>query len=392
MVTLLANILKLETYPVDKKRSAYGKLCGIVGIVLNLLLFAVKYLAGVWSNSIAITADAFNNLSDAGSSVVTLFGFKLAELKPDSEHPFGHGRIEYLAGLMVSAVILMMGFELLEDSIDKILHPVKVVCSVSVLVVLAVSIFVKCYMAFYNFQYGKRFASATLKATATDSLSDCISTGAVFVATLIGHFTDLQIDGFCGIAVGGLIFVAGINAAKETLNPLLGQSAEPEFVERIETMVLEYDTNAIIGVHDLMVHDYGPGRRIISLHAEVPAEGDLLQLHDVIDNLEMKLRKELGCLTTIHMDPVVTTDKRVMELKEKTRILVESIGYQLSIHDFRVVFGDTHTNLIFDIIIPFEFALSDGETVKLIQERVKEQFGETYFAVINVDKPSVRSS
>lgn len=392
MVTILAGVLHLETYPADKKRSAYGKLCGIVGIILNILLFVGKFLAGIWSNSIAITADALNNLSDAGSSLVTLFGFKLAEQKPDSEHPFGHGRMEYLAGLLVSAVILMMGFELIQDSIDKILHPAQVIFSFPVMFVLGVSILIKCYMAFYNFQYGKRFESVTLKATATDSLSDCISTGVVFVATLIGHYTNVQIDGFCGIAVGGLIFVAGINAAKETLNPLLGQPPEPEFVEQIETMVLEYDKKAIIGVHDLIVHDYGPGRRIISLHAEVPAEGDMLQLHDVIDNLEMKFRRELGCLTTIHMDPVVTTDERVRELKEKTRILVENIGHKLSVHDFRVVFGDTHTNLIFDMVIPFEFALSDLETVKLVQNRVKEQFGEQYFAVINVDKPSVRSS
>ena len=245
-------------------------------------------------------------------------------------------------------------------------------------------------MAFYNFRYGKRFESATLKATATDSLSDCVSTGVVLLATIIGHFTDVQIDGFCGIAVGILIFVAGINAARETLNPLLGQPPEPEFVELIENMVLEFDTEAIIGIHDLIVHDYGPGRRIISLHAEVPAEGDMLQLHDVIDNLEMKFRQELGCLTTIHMDPVVTTDERVNVLKEKTNELVLAIGEKLSLHDFRVVFGDTHTNLIFDVVIPFEFALSDSETVKLIQSRIKRQFGEHYFAVINVDKPSVR--
>ena len=390
MVIILANLLQLESYPIDKKRSAYGKLCGIVGIALNLLLFVGKFLAGIWSSSIAITADAFNNLSDAGSSVVTLFGFKLAEQKPDSEHPFGHGRMEYLAGLMVSAVILMMGFELVQDSINKIIHPEQVIFSVPVMFILVVSILIKCYMASYNFKYGKRFASATLKATATDSLSDCISTAMVLIATLIGHYTEVKIDGFCGIAVGGLIFVAGINAARETLSPLLGQGAEPEFVELIENMVLEYDKNAIIGIHDLIVHDYGPGRRIISFHAEVPAEGDLLQLHDVIDNLEMKFRRELGCPTTIHMDPVVTTDQRVAALKEQICVLVESVGYQLSIHDFRVVFGDSHTNLIFDMIVPYKFALSDGETVSLIQERFKERLGEEYFAIINVDKPSVR--
>ena len=390
MVAVLARMMGLETLAPDKKRSAYGKLCGIVGIVLNLLLFAGKFIAGFLSNSIAITADAFNNLSDAGSSLVTLIGFKLAEQKPDSDHPFGHGRMEYLSGLIVSAVILMMGFELVKDSIDKILHPTGVDFSVVVLVILIASILGKCYMAFYNFHYGKRFESSTLRATAVDSLSDCVSTTVVLIATLIGYYTNVQIDGFCGIAVGILIFVAGINAAKETLSPLLGEAPDPEFVNQIEEMVLSFDKEAIVGIHDLIVHDYGPGRRIISLHAEVPAEGNMMSLHDVIDNLEMKLREELGCLTTIHMDPVVTTDERVTELKEKCTLLVKEIGDTLSLHDFRVVFGDTHTNMIFDVVVPFEFYLSDAETTKMIQKKVSEKIGENYFVVITIDKPAVR--
>lgn len=390
MVAVLARMMGLETLAPDKKRSAYGKLCGIVGIVLNLLLFAGKFIAGFLSNSIAITADAFNNLSDAGSSLVTLIGFKLAEQKPDSDHPFGHGRMEYLSGLIVSAVILMMGFELVKDSIDKILHPTGVDFSVVVLVILIASILGKCYMAFYNFYYGKRFESSTLRATAVDSLSDCVSTTVVLIATLIGYYTNVQIDGFCGIAVGILIFVAGINAAKETLSPLLGEAPDPEFVNQIEEMVLSFDKEAIVGIHDLIVHDYGPGRRIISLHAEVPAEGNMMSLHDVIDNLEMKLREELGCLTTIHMDPVVTTDERVTELKEKCTLLVKEIGDTLSLHDFRVVFGDTHTNMIFDVVVPFEFYLSDAETTKMIQKKVSEKIGENYFVVITIDKPAVK--
>ena len=390
MVAVLARMMGLETLAPDKKRSAYGKLCGIVGIVLNLLLFAGKFIAGFLSNSIAITADAFNNLSDAGSSLVTLIGFKLAEQKPDSDHPFGHGRMEYLSGLIVSAVILMMGFELVKDSIDKILHPTGVDFSVVVLVILIASILGKCYMAFYNFHYGKRFESSTLRATAVDSLSDCVSTTVVLIATLIGYYTNVQIDGFCGIAVGILIFVAGINAAKETLSPLLGEAPDPEFVNQIEEMVLSFDKEAIVGIHDLIVHDYGPGRRIISLHAEVPAEGNMMSLHDVIDNLEMKLREELGCLTTIHMDPVVTTDERVTELKEKCTLLVKEIGDTLSLHDFRVVFGDTHTNMIFDVVVPFEFYLSDAETTKMIQKKVSEKIGENYFVVITIDKPAVK--
>ncbi len=389
MITLLQKVLKLEALSEDKRRSAYGKMCGVIGIFLNVVLFIGKFFAGTISHSIAITADAFNNLSDAGSSVVTLAGFKMAEKKPDPDHPFGHGRMEYLAGLVVSMVIFLMAFELLQDSVDKILHPTGVEFSAVVVGILVASIIVKCYMAFYNYVIGKKIGSATLKATATDSLSDCVSTAVVLIATLIGHFTSFQIDGICGVAVAVLIFIAGFNAAKETLDPLLGQAPEKEFVDDIEKMVLEYDEN-IVGVHDLIVHDYGPGRRIISLHAEVPAEGDILMLHDIIDNLEMKLKAEMGCLTTIHMDPVVTTDERVTELKSICTGFVKGIGEKLTLHDFRVVFGETHTNLIFDIVVPYDFGIPDEQVVKEIQKKVSEIPGNHYFAVICVDKPAVQ--
>lgn len=388
MISIIADILKLEQLPTEQKRSAYGKLCGILGILLNLVLFGGKFFAGILSNSIAITADAFNNLSDAGSSIITLVGFKLAEQKPDSKHPFGHGRMEYLAGLIVSAIILMMGMELIKSSIDKILHPTKVVFSPIVVGILLVSILVKCYMAYYNFHIGKRMDSATLKATGTDSLGDCISTFAVLIATLVEYYTHLQIDGFCGIAVGALIFFAGVHAAKETLNPLLGESIEKEYADKIEQMVLEFD-ESIIGVHDLMVHDYGPSRKIISLHAEVPAESNMLLIHDIIDNLEQKLQTEMGCIATIHMDPIVTSDERVGLLKEQCNRIVKNIGNVLTLHDFRVVFGETHTNLIFDVIVPYEFGLSDNETMELIQRNVKNEIGENYFTVIKIDKPAI---
>ncbi len=386
MVTMLANLLKYEELPADKKRSAYGKLCGLVGIILNLLLFVGKFFAGTISNSIAITADAFNNLSDAGSSVVTLAGFKLAEQKPDADHPFGHGRIEYISGLAIAGVILLMAFELLQDSVDKILHPEEILCSPVILGILVASILVKCYMALYNFRVGKKIDSAALRATGTDSLSDCVSTLVILIATLVSYYTDLQIDGYCGVAVGLLIMWAGINAAKDTLDPLLGQAPDPEFVAQIEETVMNFDKESIVGIHDLIVHDYGPGRRVISLHAEVPAEGDILQLHDVIDNLEVKLRNDLGCLTTIHMDPVATKDEKVLALKAQCKDIVKSVGDSLSLHDFRVVLGESHTNLIFDIVVPYEFALSDSETTKMIQEKVWKQIGNNYFTVIQVDK------
>lgn len=389
MITLLQKVLRLDALAEDKKRSAYGKVCGIVGIVLNIMLFIIKLIAGVISHSIAITADAFNNLSDAGTSLVTVAGFKMAEKEADTDHPFGHGRMEYLAGLMVSAVILLMAFELLKDSIDKIMHPVEVEFSILVMGILIVAILVKGYMAFYNFRVGKKIGSATIRATGTDSLSDCVSTTVVLVATMIGHYTDLKIDGICGVAVAILIFIAGFNAAKETLDPLLGQAPEQEFVDAIEKKVLTFHEN-IVGVHDLMVHDYGPGRRIISLHAEVPAEGDILVLHDIVDNLEMAIKKEFGCVTTIHMDPVVTTDERVTVLKQECVKLVKELGESLSLHDFRVVFGESHTNLIFDIIIPYGFGMKDEQVVKEIQNKVSQIPGNQYYAVICVDKPAVQ--
>lgn len=390
MVSVLAKMMGIEALSPDKKRSAYGKLCGIVGIALNILLFLGKFFAGMISNSIAITADAFNNLSDAGSSVVTLIGFKLAEKKPDEDHPFGFGRMEYLSGLVVSAVILLMGFELVKDSIDKIINPTSVDFSVVVLVILLASIAGKCYMAYYNFSYGKKFDSAALKATATDSLSDCISTAVVLAATIIGYYTNIQIDGYCGVIVGILIFVAGINAAKETMDPLLGQTPDPEFVERIEEIVLNFNKESVIGIHDLMVHDYGPGRRVISLHAEVPAEGDIIALHDIIDNLEVKLRTELGSLATIHMDPVVTKDERVTELKEKCQAILKDVEESLTLHDFRVVFGETHTNILFDVVVPHAFGMSDKEVIKLLQEKIWETIGRQYFIVVTIDKPAVK--
>lgn len=388
MVSLIIKALHLETLPDDQKRSAYGKMCGVVGIILNVFLFVGKFFAGTVSGSIAITADAFNNLSDAGSSVVTLAGFKLAEQKPDPDHPFGHGRIEYLSGLIVSAVILMMAFELFTDSIDKLLHPSDVDFSIMIVGILLASIAVKCYMAYYNFSIGKRIDSATLKATGTDSLSDCISTAVVLLATLVEAFTNLKIDGICGIAVACLIFLAGINAAKETLNPLLGQPPEKEYVEKIENLVLNFN-DKIIGIHDLMVHDYGPGRQIISLHAEVPAEEDFLKIHDIIDNLEAKLRRELGCMATIHMDPVVTTDDRVDALKAQCTEILAEINEVLTLHDFRVAFGESHTNLIFDIVIPHRFEMSNAETLQLIRKNIREKIGENYFAVIQIDNPTV---
>lgn len=388
MVTWLAGLFIHEKDDKGEMRRAYGILCGLVGIFLNVCLFAGKFAAGRISNSIAVTADAFNNLSDAASSLVTLLGFKMAGAKPDSEHPFGHGRIEYISGLCVAAAILLMAYELIRDSAAKIRDPEKTEFSVLILVILAASILVKLYMACYNYRIGKRIGSAAMRATGADSLGDMCATAVVLCAALVGHYTGVQIDGYCGVLVGIFILFTGIEAAKETLNPLLGQAPDEEFVNRIEEIVTGHEE--IRGMHDLIVHDYGPGRQMISLHAEVAAEGNLLAIHDVIDNVENELRTQLGCDATIHMDPIVTADEHVRELRETVTELIGEIDPVISMHDFRVVMGQTHTNLIFDLLVPFRFSIRDEALMQLVQERVRERLGENYFVVTKVDKAFVK--
>lgn len=386
MVSVLAGffIKNKDDVKNPKVRQQYGMLCGIVGILLNILLFSGKFLAGTISKSISITADAFNNLSDAGSSVITLIGFRMSGAEPDVDHPFGHGRIEYISGLIVSGAILIMAFELMKSSIGKIIHPKPVEFSILAAVILIVSICVKLYMAYYNHRIGKKIESTAMGATATDSLSDSCATTVVLIAAIVGKLTGLQIDGYCGVLVGIFIFYAGISAARDTLNPLLGQPPEDEFVEQIEELVMKYPE--VSGIHDLIVHDYGPGRMMISLHAEVPAEGDILKLHDVVDNIEHELRNELKCEAVIHMDPVVTGDEQVNKMKAQMKEVLKEIDARISMHDFRVVIGPTHTNLIFDIVVPFGYKVKDEELIEIIQKRTKEKIGENHFVVIQVDK------
>lgn len=384
VISLLAKyIIKPEGKSEAVLRQAYGILCGAVGVVLNLLLFLGKFLAGTLSGSIAITADAFNNLSDAGSSFMTTMGFHLAEQKADSNHPFGHGRIEYLTGLAVAMLILLMGVELAKSSLQKIAHPEAVECSWLVVVILLVSIAVKLYMAFYNRHMGKKLNAPSMLATATDSLSDSISTMAVLIATLVGHFTGLKIDGWCGILVALFIFWSGIQAAKDTLNPLLGTPPSKEFVEKIRSLVMSH--SEVLGIHDLIVHDYGPGRCMISLHAEVSASENILAIHDEIDNVERELQETLGCQAVIHMDPIVTEDDMTTKTRQQVETLVRCIDESITIHDFRMVTGPTHTNVIFDAVVPFGFRLNDDEVRSKIQDAIKALDG-TYYAVVNVER------
>ena len=384
MISLLAKLfIKDYTNVTDSKvREAYGVLCGGMGIALNILLFLGKFLAGTLSGSIAITADAFNNLSDAGSSFITLIGFKLGSQKPDPEHPFGHGRMEYLSGLAVAVLIIVMAVELFKSSFDKILHPEVLECSAVIVLILIASIAVKIYMAIYNHSVGRKIQSAAMGATAKDSMSDTVATTVVLIATLVGAIWGVPIDGYCGVLVSILIFMAGFGAIKDTVGPLLGTAPEKEFVDKIEEIVMSHDI--VKGMHDLVVHDYGPGRVMISLHAEVPHTEDILVIHDEIDNIEEELGDKLNCEDVIHMDPIIVDDEKVNEVKEYVCKIVHQVGEELNFHDFRMVSGNSHTNLIFDVVVPFKYKMSDEVIKKAIQEAIWVNYPR-YNAVIHID-------
>jgi len=386
MVKLLAKIFIKDGNDTssERVRRAYGVLCGAVGIFFNILLFAGKFIAGTLSGSIAITSDAFNNLSDAGSSGVTLLGFKLAGQKPDPQHPFGHGRLEYVSGLIVAMVIVVMGFELGVSSVKKLIAPETPEFSVAALIILAVSILVKLYMAFYNRHYSKILNSPALFAAMSDSLSDCVATTVVLIATLLTKFTGVNLDGIGGLLVAGFILYSGVRAMIETVNPLLGEPPSRELVEHITDLVLSHEQ--VLGIHDLIVHDYGPGRRMISLHAEVPENGDMLALHDVIDNIEHDLRDELGCFAVIHMDPISCDNENINRLKAQVEEKLKTLDGGITIHDFRIVRGPTHTNVIFDAVIPFEMKISAKEAQEKIAGLVKS-IDKNLNPVVDIDRP-----
>ena len=388
MISVLAKWLihNWEQVEDGAVRRAWGALCGFVGIGLNILLFAGKLAAGTLSGSIAITADAFNNLSDAGSSVVTLLGFRLAGKKPDAGHPFGHGRLEYVSGLIVAGLILLMGAELAKSSVDKILHPEAVTFSWLAAGILLASIGVKLYMYLYNRAVGKKIKSAAMSATAADSLSDTAATSAVLLAMVIGKLTDVQLDGWVGLVVALFILWSAVQAARDTISPLLGQAPDPMLVKEIESLVMAHDT--VVGIHDLVVHDYGPGRCIISLHAEVPADRQVLELHDVSDSIEEELGQKLHCEAVIHMDPVVVGDPTVAALHQQVAAWVKTIDPRISIHDFRMVPGQTHTNLIFDAVIPFDERLTRLQVAERIRQMVSEMEGN-FRAVVKVENSYV---
>ena len=388
MIELLSRIFIKDRDKVNDPavRRAYGTLCSVYGIFLNVLLFAGKYFAGVLSGSVAIVADAFNNLSDAGSSIISLLGFAIAGKKPDLDHPFGHGRAEYLAGLLLSALIVVMGVELGKSSFEKIIHPEPVEAGLLPALILVASIAVKFYMSRYNKAVGRKISSPSMEATATDSLSDCIATTVVLLSMGISYFFHVNVDGWAGLLVAAFIIFAGYNAMRDTLSPLLGKAPDPELVKEIEETALSHPE--IVGIHDLIIHDYGPGRGFVSLHAEVNGKGEIFELHDAVDQAEREIREKFGILATIHMDPIDCDNEQLNQLRDAVADKLTEIDPRIKIHDFRMVPGPTHTNLIFDALVPADLKTTDGELSKRIAELVHRSW-KKYYAVVDIDRSYV---
>lgn len=378
--TFIKDYKRTDSSPI---RTAYGKLAGFLGIICNVILFLSKILTGTLSGSVSITADAVNNLSDASSSIVSLLGFKLSEKPADAEHPYGHGRYEYLSALSVAVLIILIGFELLKNSIGKIINPVDVKFSLILVVVLLLSIFIKLWMMIFNKKLGNAIKSNTLLATSQDCKNDVIATLSVLIASIVSEFTNLQLDGWIGLCVAIFILISGFGLIKNTIDPMLGRAPDADFVKIIHDKIMSYE--GVLGVHDLIIHDYGPCRQFASVHVEMAAEDDVLKSHDVIDNIEYDFIDDLGLNMIVHYDPIVTKNELVNNIRYEITQIVKTVNESLSIHDLRVVPGVTHTNLVFDCLANFELKMSDYELKCAISDAVKSVHPE-YNCVITIDK------
>jgi len=365
-----------------KVRESYGKFAGIVGIISNLILFLIKIAVGTIFNSIAITADAINNLSDSGSSLVTVIGFKISGKPADAEHPYGHARMEYISGLVISFVILILGLQLIKSSVEKIITPQVAEFSIITVFVLVVAISIKLWQCLFYNKTGKIINSTTLIATSIDSRNDIISTSAVLIATIVTRLTGFNLDGYMGVVVAIIIIITGVRLVMDTISPLLGTAPTRELVDGIYKKILSYD--GIIGLHDLTVHSYGAAQCFASAHCEVPAEQDIMVSHDIIDNIERDFLKNQSINMVIHLDPIITNDPKTNELKNSVKNIIEQISPKICMHDFRVVWSVTHSNLIFDVVVPFDFKWSDDELIKLIADEI-HNIDATYHSVITVD-------
>ena len=369
-----------------KTRGKYASLAGFTGILVNFLLFVGKLTLGILSASVSMIADAFNNITDAGSAIVTLIGFRLSEKHVDKEHPLGHGRLEYVTGFIVDMLIILVGFELLTSSIDKILHPSLPTVGNVTLIILGVAILVKVWLFFFYRKIGKTIDSTAIKASASDSLTDCIATSLVLISAIIAKFWGIAIDGWAGVLVAVFILFAGIKAAKETIDLLLGSPPSPEFIQEIYEFSKEY--NSIVGIHDVMVHDYGPGRKIVSFHAEVPSDSDINIAHEEVDKMERDMHAKFGCIVTIHLDPIVVNDPLVNELRALAGACAKEVNETFTIHDFRMTKGETNINLIFDLVLPADCELCEEEAENAVAEKIREK-RPNCFCVIRAEHPFV---
>ena len=363
-------------------RGKYAMLSSITGIVVNILLSVFKLIIGLISNSMSIISDALNNVTDAGSSVVTMIGFKMSQKKVDADHPWGHGRMEYITGFFVDILIILVGFELLQSSVEKILNPELPNITNVTLILLVVAIIAKLWLFIFYKKIAKKINSAAIKGTAYDSISDSISTLAVLLSALVARFAGISIDGYVSLLVSLFILITGFKAIKEIIDLLLGQKPDPEFVKEIEEFANKYET--IEGIHDIMVHDYGPGRKIISFHAEVPADSDICKAHDIIDQMEQDIFDKFHCITTIHMDPIVVDNEEINEMRKYTENIVKEINSKFSIHDFRMTDGGERVNLIFDLVIPTDEKVDVEKVITEIRQEIHKK-NEKYYAVIKAE-------
>ena len=370
------DISNLET------RGKYGVLSSATGIVVNILLSIVKLFIGIIANSISIISDALNNITDVGSSVVTMIGFKISQKKIDKDHPWGHGRMEYITAFIVDIIILMVGFELLKSSIDKIIHPELPAVNNVTIIILVIAVLTKLWLFLFYKKIAKTIDSNAIKGNAYDSISDSISTLVVLISAVVAKLCGISIDGYASLIVSVFILFTGYKAIKETVDLLLGMKPDPEFIRDIEEEAKKYDM--ISGIHDIMVHDYGPGRKIVSFHAEVPADGDICKVHDIIDQMEQDLFEKFNCITTIHMDPIVVDNKEINDMRDFTEKIVKGLNPEFSIHDFRMTDGGKRVNLIFDLVVPRDKEYDKEEIIKNVQQKIHEK-NKKYFAVIKVE-------
>ena len=381
MTNLLIKLFIKDKDNVENQnvRGKYAMLSSITGIIVNILLSVFKLIIGLVSNSMSIISDALNNVSDAGSSIVTMIGFKMSQKKVDADHPWGHGRMEYITGFFVDILIILVGFELLQSSVEKIIHPELPNISNITIILLVVAILAKLWLFLFYKKIAKKINSAAIKGTAYDSISDSVSTLAVLISAIVARFAGITIDGYVSLLVSIFILITGIKAIREIIDLLLGMKPDPEFVKEIEEFAMKYDT--IQGIHDIMVHDYGPGRKIVSFHAEVPADSDICRAHDIIDQMEQDIFNKFQCITTIHMDPIVVDDEEINEMKKYTEEVIKSINDKFSIHDFRMTDGGERINLIFDLVIPTDEKVDVEKVISDIRQEIHKK-NKKYYPVI----------